>query len=129
MPRFHFHLRSDSTIHRDPDGTLCADIAAARAHAFAVAEELMRNSEHKTRLWSMRVEDETGEPAFDLFFTEVDESLAVHGPETRALVTEICRRHSAFIDALCAVRASVTEARVLIARLRGKPCLVHAKDE
>ena len=129
MPRFHFHLRSDATIHRDLDGTECADIAAARAHALAVAEELMRNFESKTRLWSMHVEDETGEASFDLFFAEVDASLAFHAPETRALVTEICRRQGALIDALCALRATVTEARILIARARRKPCLVYARSE
>jgi hypothetical protein len=125
MPRFHFHLRCDATIHRDPDGTDCADVAAAREHALAVAEELMRNYEHMARLWSMRVEDDSGKMSFDLFFAEFDTSLVLHPPEKRALMTETCRRHAATIDALCAIRATLSEARLAIAGLTPKPHLVR----
>jgi hypothetical protein len=127
MPRFHFHLRCDATMHRDPDGTDCADVAAARAHALGVAEELMRNFERTARLWSMRIEDESGEASFDLFFADVDTSLAFHPPEMRALMTELCRRHGALIDTLCTVRATLNDARMAMARARGKPYLVYAK--
>jgi hypothetical protein len=129
MPRFHFHLRCDATIHRDPDGTDCADVAAARAHALAVAEELMRNYERNARLWSMRVEDEAGKASFDLFFADVDTSLASHPPEVRALMNDICRRHGALIDALCTMRATLNEARMAIAGARGKPHLQSARGK
>jgi hypothetical protein len=127
MPRFHFHLRAHRTIHRDPDGTDLPDLAAARAHATAVAQELMLYSDPATRHWSMRVEDPHGERQFDLFFPEVDARLGVCSPQLRMLATETCRRISALIDTFCAARATQIEARILIARARGKPQLVYAR--
>ena len=127
MPQFHFHLRARGTIHRDLDGFELPDLHAARAHALAVTDELMRHSEGGTRHWSMCVEDENGEPVFDLFFADVDGSLASYSPEVRIMAAQTCRRHGALIDALCAVRATLVETQMLIARARGKPILVHSR--
>lgn len=127
MPRFHFHLRAGGMIHRDPQGTECVDDAAAHTHAVAVARELMRHSDRKTRHWSMLVADEQGEPLFDVFFAEVDTHIGGLSPALQALTAETCRRHGALIDALCAVRATWTESRMLLARARGKPQLAYAK--
>jgi hypothetical protein len=129
MPRFHFHLRARGAIHRDPDGTELPDVAAARAHAAAVAEDLMLHSGGGTRHWSMCVEDDGGEPQFDLFFADVDPSLAEYSPQMRALVAETCRRLGALTDALCAARAIRMETRMLLARSRRKPQLVYARGE
>ena len=106
MPRFHFHLRARGTIHRDHDGTDLPDVAAARTHAAGVAEELMRHSIARTRHWSMRVEDVSGARQFDLFFADVDPSLAAYSPQMRMVVSETCRRLSALTDVLCAARAT-----------------------
>ena len=127
MPRFHFHLRAEDTIHRDLDGTDCADVSAARAHALAVAEELMHHSDRRTRHWSMRVENEDGKPAFDVFFADVDASLEGQPAHMRMLTAKTCRRYGALIDTLCALRATLTETRILIARAQRKPFLVYAK--
>jgi hypothetical protein len=126
MPRFHFHLRARGTINRDLDGTELADLAAARSYASLVTEELMRNSGGGTRHWSMCVENESGEPQFDLFFADVDPSLAAYSPQMRLLVSKTCRRFGALTDALCAARATRVETRMLLARARGKPQLVYA---
>ena len=127
MPRFHFHLRAHRTIHRDLEGMDLPDLAAARAHASAVAQELMLHSEAHTRHWSICVEDAHGERQLDMFFAEIDSRLAGCSPQLRMLMTETCRRLGAMTDALCAARAAQMEARILLARARGKPHLAYAR--
>jgi hypothetical protein len=123
MPRFHFHLRACRTLHPDPDGTDLPDVAAAHAHAAAVANELMRHSVGGMRNWSMCVDDAQGERQFDLFFADVDPSLAACSPELRLLIAETSRRYGALTDAFCTVRATLVESRILIARARSRPHL------
>jgi hypothetical protein len=122
-------MRARGRIHPDHEGTELPDLAAAKSHASAVAEELMRHSDGSTRHWSMRVEEGSGEPQFDLFFADVDQRLASYPPQARMLVTETCRRLSALTDVLCAARETRTETRMLLARARRKPQLVYAKGE
>lgn len=129
MPRYHFHLRARGRIHADPDGTELPDLEAARAHAAAVAQELMRHGAAGTRHWSLCVEEADGAPQFDLFFADLDPSLASYSPQMRMLVGATCRRLGALTDVLCATRATRTEARILLARARGKPQLVYARGE
>ena len=127
MPCFHFHLRANRMLHRDVDGMDWPDVAAARTHACVVARELMLHSDVRTRHWSMRVEDASGERQFDLFFPEVDARLDVCSPQLRMLAIETCRRIGALIDTFCAARAAQAESRILLARARGKPQLVCSK--
>jgi uncharacterized protein DUF6894 len=129
MPRFHFHLRARGTIDRDREGTELPDLTAARSYAAMVTEELMRNSGGATRHWSMCVEDARGEPQFDLFFADVDPSLAACSPQMRMLVSTTCRRFGALTDVLCAARATWVETRMLLARARGKPQLVYCSGK
>ena len=127
MPYFYFHLRAHGTIHRDPEGMELSDAATAREHAAAVAQDLMSHSEGRTRHWSIYVEDDRGEHTLDLFFADVDPSLASFPPQTRMLVMQTSRRLGALTDALSALRATQIETRTLIARARGKPYLVLAR--
>jgi hypothetical protein len=139
MPRFHFHLRARGTIHRDLDGTELPDLAAAHAYAATVAEELMRNGAAGTRHWSLHVEDESGssvedeaegeQTPFDLFFADIDPSLALFPPQMRSLASQTCRRMGALTDAMCAARATRVETRLLMARASGRPTLVYARGE
>ena len=129
MPHFHFHLRARGMVYRDDDGTDFPDIAAAHEHACAVARELMWNSAGATRHWSLRVDDEAGTRQFDLYFADIDPSLAAYSPQMRLLVGQTCRRLGALADVLAAAHAIRMESRVLLARARGKPQLVHAKGE
>ena len=129
MPRFHFHLRARGSIHRDLDGTELPDAGAARGHAAAVADELMRHSGPTAHHWSMRVEDGAGDAQFDLFFADVDLGDAVFPPQTRLLVAQTCRRLGALTDALCAARETLLETRILMARSKGRPYLVYARRE
>lgn len=128
MPRFYFHLRAGGTIHSDRQGSECADNAAAHAHAFAVARQLLRNSNGATRLWSLCVEDEQGRAAFDLFLADVAAQLDIVPQEWQELAAQTCRRLTALTRALCAARETVLESRILLARARGKPQLVYARN-
>ena len=127
--RFHFHLRARGMVHRDIDGTDLPDPAAARAHASAVVEEMLRHASGSTRHWSLCVEDESGERQFDLFFADVDPTLESYAPQMRLLVSQTCRRLGALTDVLQAARVTRMEARMLLARARGKPQLVYARGE
>src|SRR5262245_9831728 len=129
MPRYHFHLRARGRIHRDPEGTELPDRAAAQVHAEAVANDLMRHGGGGARHWSLRVEDEHGEPQLDVFFAELDTSLAGYAPQMRMLGAQTCRRLGALTDVMNAARATRTETRMLLARARGKPQLVFARGE
>jgi len=129
MPRFYFHLRARGRIHHDPEGTALPDVAAAQAHAAAVAEELMRHAGGSERHWSICVEDENGKRQFDLFFADADPSLAAYSPQMRLLVTQTCRRLGALTDVLQAARETRLETRILLARARAKPQLAFARGE
>jgi len=127
MPQFHFHLRARGTIHRDLDGVDLPDATTAERHAHAVAEELMRHSDGGTRTWSMCVEDENGARVCDVFFADVDARMDPYPAEMRMLAAETCRRHSALIDAMCDVRATLNETRILLARARRRPHLLSIR--
>jgi hypothetical protein len=128
MPRYHFHLRDYGTVRRDLEGTELSDGDAARAHAAGVAEELMQHASFRTRYWSLGVEGSQGEPKFDLFFADVDKRLAQHSPASRAAESKACRQIGALTDLCCALRATLMESRILLARAKGRPHLVYAGD-
>ena len=128
MPRYHFHLRAGGTIHRDVEGTVCADASAAHAHAVAVADDLLRHSGRSTRHWSLRVEHESGASAFDLFFAEVAAAQDNLPADMQRDVARTCRRVGALADTIASVRSTVVESRMLLARSRGTPQLAYAKN-
>lgn len=126
MSRYHFHLRADGAIHRDSEGTECPDLVAAHEHAVAVASELMKHTETKTRHWSLCVCDERDERVLDVYFPDIDKTIGHLPPEMQMLVAQTCRRYGAFIDMLHGARATVMESRMLLARARRRPLLVCA---
>jgi len=128
MPHFYFHLRARGTIHYDADGTDLSDVAAAREHASALAQELMLHSDVSTRHWSICVENEQGGHELDVLFAAIDPELAAFPPQMQMVLIETCRRLGALTDIRCAVRATQIEARILIARARGKPQLAYSRQ-
>jgi len=137
MPRFYFHLRARGRIHTDAEGTELPDVEAARAHAVAVADELLRHAQAGTRHWSLCVEEHSREPAgnagdaqrLDFFFADVDPSLASFSPQMRSLVSATSRRLSALTDAMRNAQATRIESRALLARARGRPQLAYVRGE
>jgi hypothetical protein len=124
MPRFHFQLRTGSKSIHDTEGIECADLAAARQHAIAVALELMNNAEKKSRHWSIVVWGENNERLSEVFFADLDQTLSRHPAEMRHVVEQTCRRFGALADTLASIRATIQQSRVLVARSQGKAFLV-----
>jgi hypothetical protein len=120
MDTFYFHLRAGTKLIRDEDGTTCRSLAEARNHACKVASELMTNAQSKTRHWSLGICDGDDQFLFEVFFADVDETLACFTPEMRQLVRQTCRRHSAWIAVAEAARATIRESRALLARSDGR---------
>src|SRR5207253_2397062 len=84
----------------DKEGEEFADEAGARAHADAVARELMRNREARTSHWSVEVCDDYLRPCYECLFAEVDEKLEGFGAQVRVPVTAVARTTAAMNDAL-----------------------------
>jgi len=121
---YYFHLRRDGNVVRDTDGTECADLAAAQAHAVAVATELMENVERNARPWAMEVCNDACERVFGFQFAEIDRTLDHLAPPARALVEEMCRRRAGLVDTIRSSRTVVRQARALIGRAQGRPYMV-----
>ena len=75
MLLFYFVLKAGRQTIPDPEGQELIDEAAARLHALAVAQQLMRHRETDTRGWRIQVCDDYLVPLFEVFFAEVDQSL------------------------------------------------------
>lgn len=72
MPRFFFHVHEESFVP-DPDGIEFADVEAARAAALEGVRGMICDQVQKGRLclgYRMEVEDEAGEPVFQLSFED-----------------------------------------------------------
>lgn len=75
MQLYYFVLKAGRQTIPDCEGQEFADDDAARLHAEAVAQQLMRNREVNTRGWRIQVCDDYLRPKFDVFFVEADETL------------------------------------------------------
>jgi len=77
MPMYYFHLSDDHRL-LDVDGTELTDLAAARSHAFGVAQELMFRSQgmldHDWSLWRMLVHDDDGKELFSFPMVAIEDS-------------------------------------------------------
>ena len=79
MPLFYFILKAGCHTYPDTEGQEFADEAGARAHAHAVARELMRNRESRTGHWRMQVCDDYLEPRYECLFADIDQTWLGHG--------------------------------------------------
>jgi len=77
MPRYFFHLRhgpGPDGLARDPEGDALPDPDAARAHALAVARDLIARTQlHAVRDWfacAFEVTDEEGAPVMTVPFSD-----------------------------------------------------------
>lgn len=125
MPLFYFILKTGREKIPDREGFEFANDEMARAHATAVAEELMRNRETMTRAWQLEVRDEDLQPCFELLFGEMDKSFVHEGPYTRESVAELSRSTAKLFEVVDEVRTGLSEvmaqAEELMKRLRVQP--------
>lgn len=129
MPRYFLNLVTRTGIIRDPEGTELPDQSSAREHARAVAVELMRCRETKTRPWRLNVCDEAGQPCFDLLFAEIDVSLDHVAPELRTPVVKMAASFAGLAQAMVDIKTNILELRTSIARSSRTPPLVVGGDE
>jgi len=78
MARYYFCFSSAYETQNDTDGFDLADESAARAHALALAGNLLRHapSQKSWEDWSIRVLDEAGNEVFTKALAEVAASRA-----------------------------------------------------
>jgi hypothetical protein len=62
-----------------------------------------------------------------VYFADVDARITPYSPEMRLLAAETCRRYGALIDVRCAVRTTLNETRMLLARAQRRPHLLSIR--
>jgi hypothetical protein len=123
MPLYYFNLDDGFKGIADPEGTDLAGESAARAHAVAVAQEIMAHAEAKTRHWLIDVCDRNRQLLFEVLFVTVDPTISHIRPEARRLIEESCAARRSLGRAARDAHATVCRARATIARSRGLPWL------
>jgi hypothetical protein len=124
MPRYYFHLRDGAGGVTDQLGVELPGRAEAEVHATAVARELMRQTETKTRHWQLDVSDRQGRVLFHLPFALVDDTIDHLPGPMREQVERLCARQRELAETVYQARLTLLEARALVARSRGKPYLI-----
>ena len=100
MALFYFVLKVGWQSFPDTTGEEFDDIADARAHAHAVARELMRNRETRTAHWRVEVCDDYLQPCYDCLFADIDHQLDAHDEDFRGSYRRVARTTAGLSDAL-----------------------------
>jgi hypothetical protein len=124
MPLFHFNLHDSHGVRLDPDGTLLADVDAARSHGTRVAGELMRNREERARYWSLDVCDAARELLFEIDFARVDHTLDHLPPQARESVLRLGEAFRSLAKTISDCRMTVLESKALLAQADRKPYMI-----
>jgi hypothetical protein len=123
MSLYYFNLKQRDGTVPDGDGTDLADDTAARAHACAVAGELMRHREAQRRAWRLQICDAERRLLFELLFADVDASLDHLSPDLKASVREFYVKTGGMNDTINDVRATLHQLKGTLARADGLPWL------
>jgi hypothetical protein len=108
---FYFVLKTTGQTVPDPEGQELPDRAAAWQHAVAVARQLMHNRESETRGWRIQVCDDYLTPLFDVFFAEVDISLAHIPVHVQASIENVVRTAAALNDTIARMKNTLLVVR------------------
>src|SRR5262245_59953676 len=92
-----------------------------------VAQDLMRNQEAKRGSWRIEVRDQDLLPRSELYFAEVDQTIAHLPAEMREPHIVASRRIAAFSDALLSVRKTLSEVMETLSRADAVMTVVLAK--
>jgi hypothetical protein len=109
MQLYYFILKNGHHAIPDRRGEEFADEGAARAHAVAVARELMRNGSLRARTWRLEVCDEYLQPRFELLFASIDDSLSHLPLACRNSIEHACRNTALLHDSIANVQKSLLE--------------------
>jgi Domain of unknown function (DUF6894) len=111
MALFYFIVRVGRKTFPDPVGEEFDDIADARAHAHAVAGELMRNRENSTGHWRLQVCDDYLQPCYECLFADVDQRLQAYGDVLRGSMIRVVRTTAALNDAVQNIDDTMSDLR------------------
>jgi len=111
MALYYFILRVGREEFPDPIGEEFDDIADARAHAHAVARELMRNREGRTHHWRVRVCDDYLQPRYECLFADVDQRLDTYHEDLRGSIVRVARTTAAMNDAIGNIDCAMSDLR------------------
>jgi hypothetical protein len=129
MPQYTFALRDGTRPVEDGSGVPLPDRESAIGYAENVALELMRGCEAETRIWRLDVFDQNGEVVSQIPFASLDPCLAHFLPAIRQQIIDFGERRRELMEAMHRARATMLEARALVARSRGKPYLASHMGE
>ena len=128
-PTYTFKLRNDGCEIDDDVGIALTDNTSAYCYALSVARELMRCREIQTRYWELEVYRDGEGPLFDILFATVDPTLDHLRHELRSLVEKVSGKKRALKNVMYAAHLTLRESQSLVARSRGKPCLIAENGE
>jgi hypothetical protein len=116
MPLFYFILKTGGEKIPDREGFEFPNQDIARAHAEAVAHELMRNREMKTRRWRLEVCDDDLQPCFEVLFAATDPLIAHLPASYRESVEGLSSSTANLHDTFAQVRTTLSSVRETLAR-------------
>jgi hypothetical protein len=109
MALFYFILKVGGQSYPDQAGEEFDDIADARAHAHAVACELMRNRENRTAHWRVEVCDDYLQPCCEILFADIDQRLDAYDEDFRDSFRRVARTTAGIKDALQSIDAAMQD--------------------
>jgi len=116
MRLFYFRLKTGRETIPDTEGQELADVAAARRHAVAVAQQIMRHREIGCRNWRIQVCDDYLNPLFEVFFAEADEILGGLSPSSQVTFKNVARSAAALRDAMSEISTTLNDVRAILRR-------------
>lgn len=117
MPLFYFVLKAGRKSYPDTEGKEFDDEAGALAHGIAVARELMRNREAKTRHWRIQICDDYLMPLHECLFADVDEMLEVFSEDLQHSIAAVARTPANMSDAFKEIEATMADIRGTLSRV------------
>ena len=126
MPRYFFDLSEGLADIADVDGTELPDDAAAVAHGYEVARDIMRHQERQTRHYCISIRDRSAAVVGKVPFAAADETIAGLRPLIRAAVERGCAQRREIAQTIHALDKSVRQSRALVARSRRRAYLCVA---
>lgn len=117
MQLYYFVLKAGRHIYPDSEGQEFPDDSAAKAHAFTVARELMRNRERITGHWSIEVCDDYLQPRYEYLFADIDDTLQSFGSSLCGSVRAVARTNAAIGESLRQIDREMVSLRNTISQI------------
>ena len=123
MPKYTFKLIDDDDGVEDDNGVNLPVTEIAYRYACDVVRELMSRREPSTRSWQLEVYEAGQGKIFEIPLMCLDQTLDHLNAQMREMIEDGAGQIRSVKDTYRTARATVREARSLVARSRGKPYL------